>query len=301
MYSKALEIAAIGLVGGLFAAPVQAGGGVTLSDPNAAPPPRRMGVTLASGQPAERRSREIPAGKVLFSVQDADLMTEILPLIEEQAGVSIRYRGKPRSVSLRLVEPIGWEEAIELVNRFTKTHLTRDYQGRFVLKSKYGGEPDEESSGFDDVDGQVEPPERFVLAAAKRAAATAARQAAYTPAPPPKQDFVTLGNPRPVIRMGPFNARVGTTKPARPFVAIPQGPRAIRRPTVRRANQRPRRPFVAQAQRRPSQRPAKVGASRDNRPRLTPRQTNRRAPLTGPRKKPGPQHRTQARKPQPRF
>ncbi len=78
--------------------------------------------------------------QVLFSVTKADLATEVLPLFEQQVGVSIRWHGEPRALTLRLSQPVHWEEALSLVCQFTRTHPTRDYQGRLVLKDGWGGD-----------------------------------------------------------------------------------------------------------------------------------------------------------------
>lgn len=76
---------------------------------------------------------------VHFVVKDADLATEVLPLFEQQAGIKALWTGDPRKVTLRLVNPIPWPDALDLVCQFTKTHPTRDYQDRLVLKNGWGG------------------------------------------------------------------------------------------------------------------------------------------------------------------
>ncbi|MCW8139628.1 MAG: hypothetical protein KIT58_12090 [Planctomycetota bacterium] len=86
-------------------------------------------------QPVRRR-----ADHVLIDVTKADLATQVLPLFEEQVGLTIVWRGDPRQLTLRLMQPVPWEEALSLVCQFTRTHPTRDYQDRIVLKDGWGGD-----------------------------------------------------------------------------------------------------------------------------------------------------------------
>ena len=87
-----------------------------------------------------RTKTTLPAGHVKFTVKDADLKEVVLPLIQKQAGVRITWTGSARRVKrLRFSEPVHWEDAMALVCQFTNTHLTRDYQGRRVLRHGYSG------------------------------------------------------------------------------------------------------------------------------------------------------------------
>ncbi len=112
------------------AAPAATSGG----EAAAAPAPRRR--TRVS----KPRVRGLPPGHVLFSVEDGDLARDVLPLFASQADVAVRWLGPPRKVSLRLTQPVSWQSAMNLVCRFTRTHLTRDHQGRLELRDGWGGE-----------------------------------------------------------------------------------------------------------------------------------------------------------------
>ena len=86
------------------------------------------------------KKRGMPPGHVHFSVRKADLKTEVLPYFARQAGVRVRWNGAPREVrSLSFAKPIHWRTAMDLLCRFTRTHLTKDYQGRYLLKEGWGG------------------------------------------------------------------------------------------------------------------------------------------------------------------
>lgn len=100
----------------------------------------RQGVTASSPAPAARRapSNGLPAGHVQFTVEKRPL-DEVLKIFEDQVGLRIAWRGEPRPVSLRLAQPMRWEDALSLVCQFTRTHVARDYQGRYQLKDGYGG------------------------------------------------------------------------------------------------------------------------------------------------------------------
>lgn len=97
----------------------------------------QVGAVDGSGpaQPGRRR-----ADHILIDVAKADLATQVLPLFEEQVGLTIVWRGDPRQLTLRLTQPVPWEEALSLVCQFTRTHPTRDYQDRIVLKDGWGGD-----------------------------------------------------------------------------------------------------------------------------------------------------------------
>lgn len=78
-------------------------------------------------------------GMVMFRVKKAPLRKEVLPKFEQQAGVKITWTGSERLVTIRMIQPMEWREALELVCQFTRTHVTTDYQGRLLLKNGYGG------------------------------------------------------------------------------------------------------------------------------------------------------------------
>lgn len=192
------------------------------------------GVTLASGAKVEARDRQ--RGEVLINVQDADLTTVVLPLFYEQAGVSIRYRGAPKKLTLRLVHPVAWEDALEIVCQFTQTHAATDRHGRLVLRKRYGGQgPDEEP----------------VLVARKVERSVAASAPRTTLPEPPNIPRIRIGNPNGVARFGGGNARRVGPRRVGPRRVGPRrvGPRRVgtkrragpRRTTPRR--QGPRRPL----------------------------------------------------------
>lgn len=110
------------------------------AQPAQAQPAKRIAVsgTRPEAPAARPRSGAIPAGHVMFTVERRPL-DEVLGLFEQQAGIKIAWKGEPRPVSLRLKQPMQWNHALELVCQFTRTHLARDYQSRWVLKDGYGG------------------------------------------------------------------------------------------------------------------------------------------------------------------
>ncbi|RMG17784.1 MAG: hypothetical protein D6731_03445 [Planctomycetota bacterium] len=108
------------------------------------------GAAPARDAPRKRARRAAPpkappeapakrAEEVCFSVDDAPLRGEVLPIFARQAGVSIRWDGPEKRVRLRLVRPVHWTVALDLICRSAGVHLARDYRGKFVLKSGYGG------------------------------------------------------------------------------------------------------------------------------------------------------------------
>jgi hypothetical protein len=103
------------------------------------PAPPRLYVGSSGQAPAPSESERRRAGTMLFTVKDADLSSDVLPLFQQQANVAITWIGEPRKISLRLTQPMPWEDALDLVCQFTKTHPARDYQGRLVLKDGWGG------------------------------------------------------------------------------------------------------------------------------------------------------------------
>ncbi|HBP19441.1 MAG TPA: hypothetical protein DEA08_16835, partial [Planctomycetes bacterium] len=98
------------------------------------------------------RPLELGPGEVFFRFDEADLTTEVLPLIRQQVGLRVRYRGPARAVTLRLTAPMHWEQALELIARFSNTHLKRGAKGKLELRNRYGGKTE---GKYDDLDGQV--------------------------------------------------------------------------------------------------------------------------------------------------
>jgi hypothetical protein len=147
---------ALTCLGGLV---LPASAGVTVVNPKAK---KGSGITRSSGAPAVglKKAKHRPAGHVLLSVKNADLTKTVLPLFEKQVGVKIKWVGTPRKVSLRLVQPMPWQDALELVAQFTNTHVSTDHAGRVILKGKWSGFVDEKRA-WDDLSGQVEAPERL--------------------------------------------------------------------------------------------------------------------------------------------
>lgn len=96
---------------------------------------------------------ELGPGEVYFKFDEADLTTDVLPLFQSQVGLRIRYRGPARAVTLRLTAPMRWEQALDLVARFSNTHLKRGANGKLELRNRFGGKSE---SRYDDLDGQVD-------------------------------------------------------------------------------------------------------------------------------------------------
>lgn len=117
-------------------------------DPEPDPKPRvsKRDQKIRKGKRAKATEKRVAppvvveADMVQFEVNKADLRYEVLPLIRKQAGVHIRYSGPPRTVTLRLLKPIHWRDAMRLVCQFTRTHLVRNYQGQFALEDGWSGE-----------------------------------------------------------------------------------------------------------------------------------------------------------------
>ncbi|MGE0712238.1 MAG: hypothetical protein AB7N76_32545 [Planctomycetota bacterium] len=162
-------------------------------------PPSRESrqIPTITGRPTPgEKAQAAPArgpGEVFLNVEDADLSTDVLPLIDQQVGVHVRYQGPARKVTLRLTQPLDWEEALKLVAQFTNTHLSRDRRGAWVLRSQYGGKVQES----DDLDGQLDLPRRHQ--------ATTLRTSA--PRPRPKIQIIVLGGGRSWIDTSPQGQR----------------------------------------------------------------------------------------------
>ncbi len=112
-------------------------------EPAAAPAPARRATIETTGGAAEAAPAKRRPGEVLFRFEKADLARVVLPEFERQAQVKVLWDGEPREVTLRLHQPMPWRQALELVCQWTKTHVTKDYQGRLVLKPGYGGTLDD--------------------------------------------------------------------------------------------------------------------------------------------------------------
>jgi hypothetical protein len=110
------------------------------------------GTVAAEG--GRSTSVRLAPGHVSFAFRGADLATEVLPTFQEQAGVTILWNGENRSLTLRLTDPLPWNEALELVCQFTKTHATKDWQGRLVLKDGWHGRATSETLADLTQDGQ---------------------------------------------------------------------------------------------------------------------------------------------------
>ena len=115
------------------------------SEPEAAPQTtstKRKRRKRRAAKPEPKKTGYLPQGHVLFDVKRADLKTQVLPLFLNQAGVEIKWGGPPREVTMRLLKPVHWRDALSLVCRFSDTHLVRDYTGRWVLRDGWSGDLD---------------------------------------------------------------------------------------------------------------------------------------------------------------
>lgn len=86
--------------------------------------------------PAKRQGPQTPRGTVVFSVQNADLKSVVLPLFQSQAGITIIWRDEARKVSLSFIEPVPWRSALDLLCRFY--NLEYRQEGSRVLLFKKG-------------------------------------------------------------------------------------------------------------------------------------------------------------------
>lgn len=117
------------------------------SEPEAAPQTtstKRKRRKRRAAKPEPKKTGYLPRGHVVFDVKRADLKTQVLPLFLDQAGVEIKWGGPPREVTMRLLKPVHWRDALSLVCRFSDTHLVRDYTGRWVLRDGWSGDLDGE-------------------------------------------------------------------------------------------------------------------------------------------------------------
>lgn len=88
----------------------------------------------------KRPAQAVPEGHIYLNLRNADLKTQVLPLLENQKKVEIVWLGGPRTVNLPLKRTLPWEEAVDLVCRFSDTHLVRVYTGRYELRDGYKGQ-----------------------------------------------------------------------------------------------------------------------------------------------------------------
>jgi hypothetical protein len=134
-----LSLLAIALPTAAFA---DGGGSIQIGPASGESAPKervRTGVTSTNGQ-GQARPRRLKPGEVLFHLEDADLSSVVLPLLEEQAGIKLGLQTKSRPVTLRLVQPVHWETALELVCRFADVHVTKNHAGKIVVRNSYGGQ-----------------------------------------------------------------------------------------------------------------------------------------------------------------
>lgn len=117
--------------------------------------PRAPTISNATIRAQEDEGPEVErgAGEVYFKFDEADLTTEVLPLLNRQVGLRVRYRGPARAVTLRLTAPMHWKQALDLIARFSNTHLKRGADGKLELRNRYGGKAE---GKYDDLDGQVD-------------------------------------------------------------------------------------------------------------------------------------------------
>lgn len=97
--------------------------------------PEKSSKTEKPEKSAPTKSK-LPPGHVVFSVQNADLKTAVLPLFLKQVGVSIVWRDEPRKVSLSFIEPIPWRSALDLLCRFYSLEYRQE--GPRILLYKKG-------------------------------------------------------------------------------------------------------------------------------------------------------------------
>lgn len=121
------------------------------------PPPhyhkkKKKPVAVSSGQAAAQPQRRMPQGHVLFHFNKADLTTVVIPAFEKQAGIMLRWEGPPRTVTLNMIQSMPWQDALDLVCQFSKTHTVRDYQGHMRLEDGWSGRPT--SKTVDELRGQ---------------------------------------------------------------------------------------------------------------------------------------------------
>ncbi|MBL4845699.1 MAG: hypothetical protein JKY65_09245 [Planctomycetes bacterium] len=103
---------------------------------------RRKRVRTKKGRSKrkQREARAIPEGHVYLAFTKADLKTQVLPVVSAQAGVEIVWRGDARRVHLPLKRTLPWLDAMDLICRFSDTHLVRAYTGRYELRDGYQGQ-----------------------------------------------------------------------------------------------------------------------------------------------------------------
>tara|TARA_R110002072_G_scaffold202998_1_gene360961 strand:- start:43 stop:744 length:702 start_codon:yes stop_codon:yes gene_type:complete len=105
----------------------------------------KKGVKKRTKRPAQ----EIPDGHLYLAFNKADLKTQVLPAIESQAGIKITWLGTRRQVNLSLKRSLPFAEAMDLICRFSDTHLVRAYSGRYELRDGYKGQLESEGLTLD--------------------------------------------------------------------------------------------------------------------------------------------------------
>jgi predicted small lipoprotein YifL len=104
------------------------------------------------GKRGKRRKRptlSVPEGHLYLAFNKADLKSQVLPAIEAQAGVKITWLGSRRQITLPLKRSLPFAEAMDLICRFSDTHLVRAYSGRYELRDGYQGQLDSEGLTLD--------------------------------------------------------------------------------------------------------------------------------------------------------
>lgn len=107
---------------------------------------RRRRTRKGKGKRRKRPPKRIPEGHVYVAFHKADLKSQVLPVIESQAGIKITWLGSRRQINLPLKRTLPFAEAMDLICRFSDTHLVRAYSGRYELRDGYQGQLD--SSGL---------------------------------------------------------------------------------------------------------------------------------------------------------
>ena len=72
-----------------------------------------------------------------------------MPAIESQVGIKITWLGTRRQVSLSLKRSLPFAEAMDLICRFSDTHLVKAYSGRYELRDGYKGQLESEGLTLD--------------------------------------------------------------------------------------------------------------------------------------------------------
>jgi len=85
-------------------------------------------------RPAQPKPKPRPLSDTIqLQVRDADLATEVLPLFEQEVGVSIRWSGPPKSITLSMQSPIAWQEALDMLKQFCDARTLSEVEGTITL------------------------------------------------------------------------------------------------------------------------------------------------------------------------